>query len=146
MDQRTMQHIPPLAIAVDDLAEARAARRRARARRGVLLVGGAAVIGICAAVLLDLHGDMAAFMLAAIAILATVLLGMAAWLRERDGELRRLVAIVESSGDAIISADSRGHITSWSPSATRLLGYTREEAVGQSLLMIIPDEGRERVR
>jgi PAS domain S-box-containing protein len=51
-----------------------------------------------------------------------------------------LASIVESSGDAIVSKTLEGVITSWNAMAERMFGYTAEEAVGQSILMIIPPE------
>jgi PAS domain S-box-containing protein len=72
--------------------------------------------------------------------------GLAVYFRDiselkRRVELQsRLAAIVESSDDAIVSKSLDGTILSWNAGAQRLFGWTAEEAVGKSILLIIPPE------
>ncbi len=51
-----------------------------------------------------------------------------------------LAAVVESSDDAIISEDLDGIVTSWNAGAQRMFEYTKAEAIGQPLKLIIPSD------
>ena len=52
----------------------------------------------------------------------------------------RLAAIVESSEDAIIAKTLDGTILSWNHGAEKLYGYSAQEAVGKSILMLVSPE------
>jgi len=51
-----------------------------------------------------------------------------------------LASIIESSDEAIISKTTEGIITSWNKGAEDLFGYSREEAIGKSVTMLIPKD------
>ena len=55
-----------------------------------------------------------------------------------------LAAIVENSDDAIVSKDLDGRILSWNDAATRMYGYTAEEAIGQPIDIVIPADPKRR--
>jgi len=52
----------------------------------------------------------------------------------------RLSAIVEFSGDAIITKDLEGIIHSWNAGAQRLFGYSADEAIGKPVTIIFPED------
>jgi hypothetical protein len=61
--------------------------------------------------------------------------------RKQAAEVRsRLAAIVESTGDAIISKDLDGIIVSWNQGAQRMFGYSMAEAVGKPISILVPHE------
>lgn len=53
-------------------------------------------------------------------------------------------AAVAAAGDAIVTTDSHGYITSWNRAAELLLGISAEQAIGQTLGLIIPEAFRAR--
>ncbi len=52
--------------------------------------------------------------------------------------------IVDNTYDAIIFADHEGLVRLWNSGAEAMFGYTTEEALGQSLDLIIPERFRAR--
>ena len=55
----------------------------------------------------------------------------------------RLMALIESSDDAIIAKDLDGIIQSWNHGAERLFGYSAEDVVGRSITLLIPPDRLE---
>ncbi len=53
-------------------------------------------------------------------------------------------ALLQSAGDAIIATDTQGIITLWNAGATRIFGHSADDAIGQSLDLIIPENQRSR--
>jgi two-component system cell cycle sensor histidine kinase/response regulator CckA len=60
----------------------------------------------------------------------------------QEADLRRLAAIVEFSDDAIIAASLDGTITDWNPGAERMLGFSRNEIIGNPISLITSRELR----
>lgn len=51
---------------------------------------------------------------------------------------------VGAIGDGVIICNAAGDITVWNPAATRIFGFTPEDAIGKSLDLIIPERQRQR--
>jgi PAS domain S-box-containing protein len=60
--------------------------------------------------------------------------------KQIDDSRFRLAAIVDSADDAIISKSLNSIVTSWNEGARRMFGYSADEVVGKSILLLIPDE------
>jgi len=67
----------------------------------------------------------------------------AAAIHEREQRLR---AILNTVGDAIVTADRSGTITGVNPAAGRMFGYSEAEMIGQSVGMLMPSPFREEYR
>ena len=57
-----------------------------------------------------------------------------------------MASIVQSSDDAIVSKNLDGIITSWNKGAERIFGYTAEEAIGQPITIVIPQDRQDEER
>lgn len=68
---------------------------------------------------------------------------MERWLLEQhDGELARLI-VANAIDYAFFTLDSTGQITRWSQGAERILGYSREEAIGLDFSIFFSPSDRE---
>ncbi|HZT86668.1 MAG TPA: PAS domain S-box protein [Stellaceae bacterium] len=52
--------------------------------------------------------------------------------------------LAEDGPDAVIFADAEGRIRFWNAAATRIFGFSAEEALGQTLDLIVPERQRAR--
>ncbi len=75
---------------------------------------------------------------------------MVIWLLQvrRRNETRlvreRMARVVEDAGDAIVTKDLLGTITSWNPAAERIFGFTATEVLGRSVFgLIVPESKAE---
>ncbi|HKY32954.1 MAG TPA: ATP-binding protein [Candidatus Polarisedimenticolia bacterium] len=87
---------------------------------------------------------------------AVFMTGLTAWLmilyrRRYENDLRRASQqahrtkaffenIVQDAGEAIISLDNDGRVTSWNKAAERMYGFTETEMLGRSLEPIVPPD------
>ncbi|GGK94201.1 sensor histidine kinase [Mangrovihabitans endophyticus] len=65
---------------------------------------------------------------------------------EQEMRLLRYGAVVEATGDAIVTETLDGAITGWNPAAERLYGYTEAEVIGRDLSLIVPEDRRDELR
>ncbi|CAO3453558.1 PAS domain-containing protein [Azospirillum largimobile] len=62
-----------------------------------------------------------------------------------EEDLQRLgLALLNSPAEAIVYSDREGLIRFWNAGAERVFGFTAEDALGQSLDIIIPERQRQR--
>ena len=53
-------------------------------------------------------------------------------------------ALLEGTSDAIVATDREGRVVFWNPGAVRIFGFAADEAIGQLLDLIIPENLRAR--
>nr|WP_246659619.1 PAS domain S-box protein [Ancylobacter moscoviensis] len=53
-------------------------------------------------------------------------------------------ALLDSAADAVVASDAEGAIVLWNAGSERIFGFTEDEALGQSLDIIIPEPFRAR--
>jgi PAS domain S-box-containing protein len=64
--------------------------------------------------------------------------------RKRAEEVQQqMAALVEFADDAILTKSLDGIILSWNPGATRLLGYTPDEIIGQPISRLLPPDRQD---
>ena len=51
-----------------------------------------------------------------------------------------LASIIETSGDAIVTKDVNGIVTSWNNGATRIFGYTADDMIGKPIMTLVPPD------
>lgn len=56
---------------------------------------------------------------------------------------KHLASMIASSNDAILGIDLDMEITSWNAAAQRLYGYSQDEVVGRSVLMLVPEDRKD---
>lgn len=70
----------------------------------------------------------------------------AATRRQVEAVRTQLVAIVQSSYDAIIGKNLDGVITSWNPGAEKVYGYSAQEVVGKPVSVLAPEGRKEEIK
>ncbi len=60
--------------------------------------------------------------------------------KEYEQQLRLSNLIINATDDAIVSKTVMGVITSWNRGAKELFGYSEEEVIGKSILLLFPDD------
>jgi PAS domain S-box-containing protein len=87
-----------------------------------------------------------------IALLATFADQLGTFIARRRAEAKsaeaerfrqHLAEVVRGTQDAVLSKDLDGIVTTWNPAATRLYGYTPEEAIGRHISFIVPPDHKD---
>lgn len=60
-----------------------------------------------------------------------------------DQAIRAAAAVVESSAESIVRQGMDGTILSWNKAAEQIYGYSAEEAIGNSIALVVPPDHKE---
>ncbi len=82
-------------------------------------------------------------MAAAFAELAAISLRNSRTLKLLEKNEQRLLSIVETASDAIITTDSAGRIILWNRTAETIFGYRADEVIDKPLTILVPERFRE---
>ncbi|AFM27703.1 PAS domain S-box protein [Desulfomonile tiedjei] len=66
-------------------------------------------------------------------------------LLQASAERALLASIVEYSDDAIIGKTLNGTILSWNAAAEKMYGFSAEQAIGQSILVVVPPDRQDEI-
>ncbi len=83
------------------------------------------------------YGDMHRLLLESVASQAAIALENARLYQEVQSEKQYFESLVLNSPTAIVVIDLSANIMAWNPAAERLFGYTREEAVGRNIDVLV---------
>jgi diguanylate cyclase (GGDEF)-like protein/PAS domain S-box-containing protein len=83
-------------------------------------------------------------LIAVLFFLATLVMGVLIWKSWKRQEISeaRLRSFFNATPDALLICDAKGMITVVNHQVARLLGYTADELVGQSIEILVPDRSR----
>jgi len=70
-------------------------------------------------------------------------IGVVITFQKQTEVLRRLAAVVQDSGDAIMMQDMEGRILAWNPMAEKIYGWSEEEALTMNISSMIPENRKE---
>ena len=66
--------------------------------------------------------------------------------KDIEKDLRKMAVIVQDSNDAIAIQDREGHIIAWNHGAERMYGYQEADAIGMSMIHMVPEAGQWQAR
>ncbi len=66
--------------------------------------------------------------------------------KKLDDEAKRAQLVIESVEDPIFSKDMNGIIRTWNKSAERMYGYKKQEIIGKSIMLMVPEDNKHEIK